>query len=231
MSHRIAYLLLAGYLGAAGLSGCGGIAVGAGAMPAYVRPKYDTPSQVIYRIDDQRYFTIENYEDCSVGGDVYYHDERSGLRTKVRASGMGIWPGRFSIEPADFAIVIPTHSCNRDGYCGLGFNVSTDGGKSFDWFYGWQIGHRVNREDVRRSVENTNIVVKGNEIFAAQTGDDEVSRFVMSPGMSANDVRLTSVLAEAVIRPWQVPSVHTPSGQDRFTCDTNIRPNNLPPKD
>ncbi|MGK3144644.1 T6SS immunity protein Tli3 family protein, partial [Pantoea sp. C2G6] len=29
---------------------------------------FDVPPQVIYRIDDHRFFTLENYKDCAHGG-------------------------------------------------------------------------------------------------------------------------------------------------------------------
>ncbi|BDO03309.1 hypothetical protein KAM622c_28960 [Klebsiella quasipneumoniae subsp. quasipneumoniae] len=34
----------------------------------------DAPAQIIYRIDKNRYLTLENYISCDEGGQVYYND-------------------------------------------------------------------------------------------------------------------------------------------------------------
>ncbi|MFC4485549.1 hypothetical protein ACFO6P_26485, partial [Cupriavidus campinensis] len=40
---------------------------------------YDVPPQVIYRIDDHRFVTLENYRDCHHGV-TYYNDTKQGIR-------------------------------------------------------------------------------------------------------------------------------------------------------
>ena len=42
-------------------------------------PNYDVPAQVIYRIDDHRFISLENYSDCN-HGDTYYNDTKEGIR-------------------------------------------------------------------------------------------------------------------------------------------------------
>jgi hypothetical protein len=77
-------------------TGCGSFAalsVGAGAMPVTKRPHYDSPQQVIYRVDEHRYITLENYKDCRVGGIMKWHDETRGIHevTKRRPTwGTGV---------------------------------------------------------------------------------------------------------------------------------------------
>ncbi|PLR29019.1 T6SS immunity protein Tli3 family protein, partial [Chimaeribacter arupi] len=39
----------------------------------------DVDPQVVYRIDDHRFFTLEQYKDCTSGGLVYYNDTRKKL--------------------------------------------------------------------------------------------------------------------------------------------------------
>ncbi len=36
----------------------------------------DAPPQIIYRIDKNRYLTLENYISCDKGGQVYYNDSQ-----------------------------------------------------------------------------------------------------------------------------------------------------------
>ena len=203
------------------LSGCGYgeiIAVGAGAMPVYKRPTYDSPPQTIYRIDAQRYFTIENYEDCSKGGDVYYHDMRIALKTKVDSSGMGIWPGIYRIDPDDTHIAIPSYGCGDKG-CYLGIRYSVDSGKTFNSFpTGW-------RFDSLEEMKLSRILATKNAIYAL---DNEISihRWTFDPGMRGDEVE--NSFRSHNKNPFPVPAVKTPSGQERFHCDTTIKPKNLP---
>lgn len=212
------------------LSGCGltaPIVVGTGAMPVTKRPTYDVPSQVIYRIDEKRFFTIENYEDCSTGGDVYYHDERAKLKTKISPQGVGIWPGKFSIEPTDTHVVLPGYGCGNKG-CYLSINFSTDGGKSFDRFYSWHFGfpHMQSDPEQRDEPKQTSVVVKRNMIYVAGK-QSWVEEYRFEPGMTDTAV-MNSEYKEYEKRLKVSPAAKTPSGQDRFICDTSIRPKNLP---
>lgn len=41
----------------------------------------DAPAQIIYRIDKNRYLTLENYISCDKGGQIYYNDIQNGIKT------------------------------------------------------------------------------------------------------------------------------------------------------
>ncbi|MDA8505293.1 hypothetical protein NNO02_22950, partial [Citrobacter sp. Awk 2] len=43
----------------------------------------DAPTQIIYRIDENRYLTLENYISCGKGGQVYYNDTQRGIKTHL----------------------------------------------------------------------------------------------------------------------------------------------------
>ncbi|WP_423827299.1 T6SS immunity protein Tli3 family protein, partial [Serratia marcescens] len=43
----------------------------------------DAPPQIIYRIDKNRYLTLENYISCDKGGQVYYNDSQRGIKTHL----------------------------------------------------------------------------------------------------------------------------------------------------
>jgi len=47
----------------------------------------DVDPQVVYRIDDNRFFTLEKYKDCEHGGFVYYHDTKKILRNLLVLAG------------------------------------------------------------------------------------------------------------------------------------------------
>lgn len=40
----------------------------------------DVEPQIVYRIDDHRFFTLEKYKDCSSGGLVYYNDTNKKIK-------------------------------------------------------------------------------------------------------------------------------------------------------
>lgn len=43
----------------------------------------DAPSQIVYRIDEHRFLTLENYIACDKSGQIYYHDMKLGIKTRV----------------------------------------------------------------------------------------------------------------------------------------------------
>lgn len=43
----------------------------------------NAPAQIIYRIDKNRYLTLENYISCDKGGQVYYNDSLRGIKTHL----------------------------------------------------------------------------------------------------------------------------------------------------
>ncbi|MBK4717067.1 MULTISPECIES: T6SS immunity protein Tli3 family protein [Tenebrionibacter/Tenebrionicola group] len=54
----------------------------------------DVEPQVVYRIDKNRFFTLEKYKDCTHGGFVYYNDTRRGIKELVTS-------GATDKEPQD----------------------------------------------------------------------------------------------------------------------------------
>ena len=161
--NKILYIL-----GAAFLAGCGSIAsigTGAGAMPVHQRPTYNSPQQVIYRIDEHRYITLENYRDCQVGGIMKWHDERKSLQVvnkKYPTWGAGVWQGQFYIEPGEERFAIPSFGCDDKG-CLLWINFTNDGGKSWDAFPTASFSHSYfaphRNRDTRPNIEATEVRV------------------------------------------------------------------------
>lgn len=47
----------------------------------------DVEPQVVYRIDEHRFFTLENYMDCSYGGFVYYNDTNKKIKVFAGPEG------------------------------------------------------------------------------------------------------------------------------------------------
>jgi hypothetical protein len=55
---------------------------------------YDSPPQVIYRIDDHRFVTLEHYRDCN-HGDAFYNDTRTGIRSYLGRGNVENFQGRI----------------------------------------------------------------------------------------------------------------------------------------
>lgn len=110
----------------------------------------DAPAQIIYRIDENRYLTLENYISCDRGGQVYYNDSQRGIKTHL---GWDIDFNDFSYRlgnsVAAYQGIIVNGADNgylafpgasTDQYCGSGrsergcpvfFFFSADHGKTF----------------------------------------------------------------------------------------------------
>ncbi|PKO30300.1 MAG: hypothetical protein CVU34_19540 [Betaproteobacteria bacterium HGW-Betaproteobacteria-7] len=154
------------------LAGCSSIAsigAGVGAMPVSQRPTYDSPQQVIYRIDEHRYITLENYEDCRVGGIMKWHDARKDLHvvmSRYKDGGRGFWPGKFSIEPGDERFAVPSFGCG-DKACYLTIAFTNDAGNTWDTFVGGQYSLYAYKEaGSRQAVIDTDVrVTKEGHIY------------------------------------------------------------------
>lgn len=78
---------------------------------------YDVPPQVVYRIDDHRFFTLENYKDCDHGGIVYYNDTKLGKKLYISGGSSSndiltknptiAWQGKFIYAAGEETIAAP----------------------------------------------------------------------------------------------------------------------------
>ncbi|WP_053144958.1 T6SS immunity protein Tli3 family protein [Erwinia billingiae] len=104
-----------------------------------IKPIYGPP-QIIYRIDENRYITLEDYTNCD-NGSIYYHNDRNQIKTKlwflsrgtVNYKGKLIWAAKN-----DDMLAIPLVRGDNDA-CGDSLrgcahsilSLSHDGGKTF----------------------------------------------------------------------------------------------------
>lgn len=110
----------------------------------------DAPAQIIYRIDKNRYLTLENYLSCDRGGQVYYNDSQRGIKTHLgwdndfydfsyrRGNNIAAYQGSI-INGADNGYLAFPGASTRQ-YCGSGrsetgcpvfFFFSADHGNTF----------------------------------------------------------------------------------------------------
>ncbi|MBU9808279.1 hypothetical protein J1785_00560, partial [Rahnella sp. SL6] len=104
-----------------------------------VQPIHNPP-QVIYRIDKNRYLTLEDYSNCD-DGSIYYHNDSKKIKTKLwfLSKGTMNYQGKFIwAAKNDDMLAIPLVSGDNDA-CGDSLrgcaysilSASNDGGKKF----------------------------------------------------------------------------------------------------
>ncbi|KWE30021.1 hypothetical protein [Burkholderia territorii] len=192
---------------------------------------YDSPPQIIYRIDDHRFVTLEHYRDC-YHGDSYYNDTRAGIRKYLGRGMFENFQGR--IVNADLSgtnIVLPlaypprAFCGNGEKGCAVPFWYSTDGGKTFATKV--YMDHSFNAfEDSKKYT----VVVTSDSVFISQRISETVDafdtdRYPLVPGFVYGTGQLPP--GKRIEFDAKIPrNLRTPSGQDRITCDASIKPTN-----
>ncbi|WP_243771542.1 hypothetical protein [Burkholderia sp. D-99] len=194
---------------------------------------YDSPPQVIYRIDEYRFVTLERYRDC-YHGESYYNDTRAGIRKFLGRGLFENFQGRIiNADPTGENIVLPLAYpdglvCgNGEKGCVVPFWYSANGGKTFATKV--YMDHSFNAfED---SKDYSIFVTKDRLYVANRSADNDayVAEYPMMPGIDLSGpyppgVKRGSFAASK--RPGVFSKLRTPSGQDRITCDASIKPTN-----
>ncbi|KVN44444.1 hypothetical protein WT12_23345 [Burkholderia territorii] len=200
---------------------------------------YDSPPQIIYRIDDHRFVTLEHYRDC-YHGDSYYNDTRAGIRKYLGRGMFENFQGR--IVNADLSgtnIVLPlaypprAFCGNGEKGCAVPFWYSTDGGKTFATKV--YMDHSFNAfEDSK----DYTVAATSDKLFVARKYqyrmdrpeyDLSVRQYSLGPTVDPEKLHpgiFESDGAWASNKKLMPDGLRTPSGQDRITCDASIKPTN-----
>ena len=101
------------------------------------QPKVYGPPQIIYRIDKERYFTLEEYTSCE-NGKTFYNNKAKGIHTMITRTSGYLFKGRlFWLSNRDDYLAFPITANDNKAAC-KGFDkgclnvvsVTTDGGKT-----------------------------------------------------------------------------------------------------
>ncbi|ROS06057.1 T6SS immunity protein Tli3 family protein [Raoultella terrigena] len=101
------------------------------------QPEVYGPPQIIYRIDKDRYFTLEQYTRCE-NGKTFYNNKAKGIHTQISPSSGYLFKGRlFWLSTRDDYLAFPLTANNNKAAC-MGSDkgclntvaVTTDGGKT-----------------------------------------------------------------------------------------------------
>lgn len=200
---------------------------------------YDSPPQVIYRIDDHRFVTLERYRDCN-HGESYYNDTRAGIRKYLGRGLFENFQGRIiNADPTGMNIVLPLAYpphliCgNGEKGCVVPFWYSTDGGRTFR-----ARSYADHNFDPFTDSKKYTFATTKDKLFVVRKYqfrrdlpdyDLQVKQYPLIPGINVGGPYPPGFQADGA---WQsrkklMPDgLHTPSGQDRITCDSSLKPTN-----
>jgi hypothetical protein len=190
---------------------------------------YDSPPQVIYRIDDHRFVTLERYRDCN-HGDTYYNDTRAGIRKSLGRGSIENFQGRLiNADPTGINLVFPSsgppHMVCSDRGCNVPVLYSTDGGRTFH-----AISY-MNSFDPFEDSKDYTIVATKDALYVAQkisetTGHVVTDHYPLIPGFADNGRDALPGGARVSFNTTMPSGLRTPFGRDHLTCDASIKPTN-----
>lgn len=195
---------------------------------------YDSPPQVIYRIDDHRFVTLEHYRDCNYG-QAYYNDTRAGIKTGLGRASVEDYQGRLiNADPTGRNLAFPSGAPPGLGTSDHGVEVgllySTDGGKTFA-----ATAYMEHSFDPYEDSKRYTVAVTQNKLFVAQVdygdenGDPYVKEYPLVPDIDLSKPYPPGIHGSTFMaskRPGIFSKLKTPSGQDRIICNPSIKPTN-----
>jgi hypothetical protein len=198
---------------------------------------YDSPPQVIYRLDDHRFVTLERYRDCH-HGETFYNDTKANIRKRIGIGLFEDFQGRIiNADPRGMNIVLPLAlppqiSCGDRG-CTVPLWYSTDGGASFHL-----LTYMPHSFKPFADSKDYTVAVTSDKLFIAKKFqyrsdrpeyDLSVRQYMLAPAVDRGRPRqpiVESDSAWASKKKLMPDGLRTPSGQDRITCDASIKPSN-----
>jgi hypothetical protein len=198
---------------------------------------YDSPPQVIYRLDDHRYVTLERYRDC-YHGETYYNDTQANIRQPLGRAGIEDYQGKLvNADPTGRNLVFPSgappHMASIDRGWGVELLYSTDGGKTFH-----SMEYMPHSFDPFEDSKEYIVIATGSKLYVAR-------RYQFREDMSYYDLMVDAYLLDSHVdlnKPyppgfssdgaWASKKQLIPhdlkilSADDHIHCDDSIKPTN-----
>ncbi|WP_438392466.1 T6SS immunity protein Tli3 family protein [Caballeronia sp. DA-9] len=193
-------------------------------MSYIFKPDPNAAIQVTYRIDDSRFFTLENYDRCY--GDNYFNNTTLGIHQKVWTGDPRGYRGRVVVDDrSGMNVVLPTaenRSCGDRG-CTSYFAYSTDSGRTFKW-----LDYLKYTSLPSEASKKYTIAVTKDAIYIADKSqyDTHVTKLPLTSQIELDKPYPSGLRSDSA---WEAnkkilpAGLRTPSGQDHFTCDGSIR--------
>ncbi|CAM2185091.1 conserved hypothetical protein [Paraburkholderia sacchari] len=188
---------------------------------------YDSPPQVIYRIDEHRFVTLERYRDCNYG-ETWYNDTRAKIRQKLGRGGYEDYQGKLiNADPTGRNLVFPSSAppglvTNERGVS-VYLAYSTDGGTTFN-----SLEYMPHSFDPFEDSKQYWVAVDNQRIYVKKVRQYD-SYVVSYPLIQGFDYLGNKPLPDGIEIEFDttMPSwLHTPSGDDHIRCDVSIKPTN-----
>ncbi|MGU7851148.1 T6SS immunity protein Tli3 family protein [Burkholderia orbicola] len=191
---------------------------------------YDSPPQVIYRLDDHRFVTLERYRDC-YHGETFYNDTKTGIRRKLGRGTVENFQGRIvNADLTGMNLVFPSavapYTVCGDRGCNPVMAYSTDGGNTFHGMVYARNIYKPFEDSKKYTVTATKDAMYVSEKPMKTSDYLIVTRYPLVPGFVYG---AGAKLPSGWRIEYGVPlpeNARTPSGQDRITCDASIKPTN-----
>ena len=179
----------------------------------------DVEPQVVYRIDDHRFFTLEKYLNCSFGGFIYYNDTNKKIKVLAGYDGEDKRPqNEFTISQPNG--VMDFHS--KFIYAASD-NIIAYPGSNFSYKYGF-LNYFIAFKNITNPSENSEFKVIGS-IYDTITITDNA---IYTQASNEKDTFGEYSLPKKTDRPRWVDASDVyfkkVSQDDRFHCNNNIKP-------
>ncbi|MFP1731211.1 hypothetical protein ACLEC0_17360 [Lonsdalea quercina] len=139
------------------------------------QPEVYGPPQIIYRIDKDRYFTLEEYTRCE-NGKTFYNNKAKGIHTQISPSSGYLFKGRlFWLSTRDDYLAFPiTANDNKaackgsDKGCLNIIAVTTNGGKKLR-----SVTYGSNTQDPNGNTKDYDMLVTNDGFYMIEFSDSE----------------------------------------------------------
>ncbi|WP_456310965.1 T6SS immunity protein Tli3 family protein [Serratia proteamaculans] len=178
----------------------------------------DVEPQVVYRIDDHRFFTFEKYLDCNSGGFVYYNDTKRGIKKFAGLEGKDKKPqNEVSINQKNDVLSFHgkfVYAAGDDVIAYPGRNVSYKYGDSTYFIIFESVGSPLKYSMMEVSNSSVFVIIKDNSIVTKRSS--------LSKYYHEHKVPLDSEVFDLVND--EELELKAVSLDDHFHCDDNIKP-------
>jgi len=139
------------------------------------QPEVYGPPQIIYRIDKDRYFTLEEYTRCE-NGKTFYNNIKKGVHIQITPSSGYLFKGRlFWLSNRDDYLAFPVTANDNKAVCKGSdkgclnvISVTTDAGKTLH-----SVTYGSNTQDPNSDTKNYDMLVTDDGFYMIQFSGDE----------------------------------------------------------
>lgn len=196
------------------------------------QPEAYGPPQIIYRIDDNRYFTLEEYTRCE-NGKTFYNNKAKGIHVMISPSSGYLFKGRmFWLSSRDDYLAFPVTRNNNNATC-IGTDkgclniiaVTTDGGKKVRL-----VTYGSNTQDPNGDTKYYDMLVTNDGFYLIEfsgveriVGDGYVLKWTFSPATNIANLAYPGVTGPEYQKELPIDDISNVQ-QIKMQCDRKLEP-------